>query len=93
MTDENDETDERLARLTRATEGVAPRANFNARAMAAVKAEHDGFGWWSDMPRIAWRVVPIAAVIATLTVVWTWHASSDAEDALVGSFDSMEVDW
>jgi len=86
-----DDVDARLARLTKATEKVAAHAQFADRVMIAVEAE--AVGWWSDIPRIARRAVPAFALVAALAVAWAVHGSREVDDALVGSFDAMEIEW
>jgi hypothetical protein len=89
---ERDEIDERLARLMAATEGVAPREGFAARVMGAVQSER-AVGLWAFLPRAAKRTVPFAAIAACAAIAWAVFATRDADDAVAGSLDTVEVEW
>ncbi len=93
MTDPED-MDARLARLAKATEGVAPRAGFSARVMGAVGAAKPAeTSWLADLPRTAWRLLPVAALAAVLGVTWAVHSAHTFDDALASSYDAVELDW
>ncbi len=95
MTDP-DPIEERLARLAKATEGVRPRADFTAEVMSAVRAEPKSpspSDWWSDVPFVARRLLPVAAIAAAVGIVWAVRTSSDVDTAFADSYDSMELEW
>ena len=95
MTDPRD-IDERLERLAKATENVRPRADFTDRVMRAALAQKSvpaPSDWWSDVPRVARRLLPVAALAAAVGVVWAVHSSSDVDTAFADSFDTVELEW
>ncbi|HSQ62269.1 MAG TPA: hypothetical protein VLM85_03615 [Polyangiaceae bacterium] len=95
MTDPR-EIDERLERLGKATEGVRPRAGFTAKVMSAALAQAPAArapDWWSDVPRVARRLLPLAAIAAAVGVVWAVRATSDVDAALADTYDTVELEW
>lgn len=95
MTDPR-EIDERLAKLGKATEGVRPRAGFTAKVMSAALAQPRAAtpaDWWSDVPRVARRLLPVAAIAAAVGIVWAVRATSDVDTALADTYDTMELEW
>ncbi len=106
-TREDTGTDERLSRLAKSTEDVRPRADFTARVMGAVAnenaaAQHPGQArsaslreppWWSDVPFVARRLLPVAAIAAAVGIVWAVRTSADVDTAFADSFDSVELEW
>jgi hypothetical protein len=92
--DQDQDIDARLARLTQATERVGPSAGFTDRVLGAVNAPSPSDeGWWSDLPRVSRRLVPVLTLVAAGAVVWAVHSARDVDDALGGSFDVMEIEW
>jgi hypothetical protein len=91
------EIDERLAKLGKATQGIRPRAGFTAKVMSAALAQPAaaprGADWWSDVPRVARRLLPVAAIAAAVGIVWAVRATSDVDTALADSYDTMELEW
>lgn len=95
MTDPR-EIDERLAKLGKATQGVRPRPGFTAKVMSAALAQTPAAptsDWWSDVPRVARRLIPVAALAAALGVVWAVRATSDVDTALADTYDTVELEW
>ena len=95
MTDPRD-IDERLERLGRATQGVRPRPGFTAKVMSAALAQAPAArtsDWWSDVPRVARRLLPVAAIAAAVGVVWAVRATSDVDTALADTYDTVELEW
>jgi hypothetical protein len=84
---------DRLARLARATDHVGPSAGFSDRVLAAVNAEPAEQGFWVDLPRASRRLVPVLALVAAAAVTLAIRSARDVDDALVGSFDAMEIEW
>ncbi len=89
------DVDERLARLAKSTDNVRPRADFTARVMSAVSAEkaRPASDWWSDVPYVARRLLPVAAIAAAVGIVWAVRTSNDVDTAFADSYDSMELEW
>ena len=83
--------DENLVRLTHATGRVAPSAGFTDRVMAAVLAQD--VGWWTSLPRVAVRVLPVLAVAAVIALVLVWRSTRDLDDAVTTSVDAVEIEW
>ncbi len=96
MTDPRD-IDERLAKLGKATQGVRPRPGFTAKVMSAALAQAPAAArtpdWWSDVPRVARRLIPVAAIAAAVGVVWAVRATSDVDTALADTYDTVELEW
>jgi hypothetical protein len=88
---EQDPIEARLERLARATEGVTARPDFTARVIS--RLPRNPVGWWSDLPKIARRVVPVAALVAAASVAWAVRSSFDADEALTDSYDVTEIEW
>ncbi len=89
---DQEDIDARLARLAQATERVGPSAGFADRVLVAVSRAPDP-NWWSDLPRVSRRLLPVLTLVAAGAVVWAIHSARDVDDALVGSFDVMEIEW
>jgi hypothetical protein len=90
VTDRED-TEQRLERLRSATLGVAPRAEFTARVMRGVSGE---VGWWSDLPRAARRLVPVAVLAAAVATGLAILSSNAFDDALSSTDDNgVEIEW
>lgn len=90
------EIEERLGRLAKATENVRPRADFTAKVMGAVNAEKTKpapSDWWSDVPFVARRLLPVAAIAAAVGIAWAVRTSGDVDTAFANSYDSMELEW
>ncbi len=83
--------DDRLERLAKETASVAPRRDFADSVMLAVDATN--VGWWTDVPRVARRLIPALALVAAFAVAWAVRSTRDVDDALVGSFDGLEIEW
>jgi hypothetical protein len=90
--DREEDDGARLERLGRATDAVRPSAGFNRRVMAAIEAEQPAF-WLADLPRLARRFVPVAALAAACAVVWAVQSDSALEDAMATSADAVELEW
>ena len=58
---EHDDVDARLEKLTRATERIGPRANFSTRVLRATAGEAPEASWWSELPKVGFRLLPVAA--------------------------------
>jgi hypothetical protein len=95
MTHLDEDIDARLSRLAQATERVGPSARFTDRVLAAVDSAPSGLreDWWSELPRVSRRLVPVLTLVAAGAVVWAVHSARAVDDALVGSFDAMEIEW
>jgi hypothetical protein len=92
VTDRED-TEQRLDRLRRATEGAGPRADFTARVMRRISAEKIE-GWWSDLPRAARRLVPVAVLAAAVATVMAIRSTAAFDDALSSTDDNgVEIEW
>ena len=88
---ENDE--QRLDRLRRATEQVGPRADFTARVMRGISAGRIE-GWWTDLPRAARRLVPVAVLAAAVATALAVLSTGTFDDALSGTDDNgVEIEW
>lgn len=89
--------DARLARLAEATTRVRPRADFTARVLAATANAPTGSarkpGFWDDLPRIARRLVPVAALAALVGVAWGVTNDDAVDDALAGTYGATELEW
>jgi len=82
--------DERLDRLARATERIMPRAGFVDAVMSAVaEAEY----WWTGLPRVARRVLPVLAIAAVVALVLAYRSTRDLDDAATSSVSSVEIEW
>jgi hypothetical protein len=92
MTHPDDDIDARLARLARATERARPSAGFTDRVLAGIDGA-PGKDWRSELPRVSRRLVPVLTLVAAGAVVWAVHSARAVDDALVGSFDAMEIEW
>ena len=93
MTD-HDDIDARLEKLTRATERIAPRADFSARVMRATADRAPEVSWWSELPKAGFRLLPVAALMAALCVTWAATNAGAVDDDLAGSGDDVtELAW
>lgn len=83
------DVDLRLEGLAHRTAGVKPRADFQARVMAAIHDEDapvsTGFGLstW----RLGWRVLPVAMLVASAAVLLAVRSATFYDDALIGAYD------
>lgn len=92
---EHDDIDARLEALTRATAKVGPRADFSARVLRATVGQTKEVSWWGELPKVGFRLVPVAALMAVLGITWAVTNASLVDDALAGSTtdDVTEVEW
>ena len=88
-----DERLERLERLARATANVGPTPGFTERVMAAVQNVSQTVEWWTGLPRVAVRVLPVLAVAAVVALVLVWRSSRDLDDAVTTSVNAVEIEW
>ncbi len=82
-----------LRRLGQKTDGLAPRADFNARVMSAI-ANDVQKSTRSDFAKPARHVIPFAALLAALSLVWAVRSESVLDDTLAGDTDvTVELEW
>lgn len=94
----NDEViDQKLEELAHRTAGVRPRADFQARVMAAIHDEPTptSSGLVSGTGRLGWRVLPLAALAACAALLLAVHSESVYDDTLVSTYDesNLELGW
>jgi hypothetical protein len=96
MSDQED-TDARLARLRRETDPIRPRGDFAARVAGAIARESAYGGrradWNGDLLRSARRLVPVAAVVAALGVVWAAQSERAWDKALAAGTMELDAEW
>jgi hypothetical protein len=90
---DRDDIDARLERLARATENVAPRADFAARVARALEREEPG-GVLLELGKPARRILPALALAAAVSLVWAVETDRSLDDEL--SFyddEAVELEW
>ncbi len=87
MTDLED-IDRRLARLRGATEALHASSGFSARVMEALAAEAAP-GFWEQAWLSSRRLLPVAAIAATLAVGWAVQVDRSVDDELANSYASV----
>jgi hypothetical protein len=91
--DQDENIDVRLERLARATEGIRPRPDFNARLGRALQAEQRG-GLLLELHRPARRILPALALAAAVSLVWAVESDQAFDDALsVYADETVELEW
>lgn len=92
MTDQED-IELRLARLSASTEALRPRPGFSVNVMAAIDAaERSTTGFFETAWLSARRLVPVAAIAATMAVVWAVQVDGTVDDELATTYASMGIE-
>jgi hypothetical protein len=92
---DNEDIDARLARLRHATRKVRPRRDFTQRVLAVTVSVNEPpiAVFLQDLPRIARRLVPLAALVAALGIAWGFTNDDAVDEALAGSYSATELEW
>lgn len=88
---EEAEVDEKLAALAKASERVRPTLDFTDRVMSSVADAPSG--WPLQVARAARSLVPIAAALAMLAVIWAVESEESTEAALAAQYGDVEEQW
>ncbi len=86
----DEDIDARLARLTSTTEGLGPRAGFSSRVMASINEESSVTLLSLSAP--ARRFFPLGVLAACLAMVWAMSVTSQVDEALAASDDTV-LSW
>jgi hypothetical protein len=93
MIDETTDAEVRLSQLAALTESIGPRPDFTAQVMARIAAERAS--WLRLIPSLWHRVLPVAALLATITAAWAYKNAHDAQAQLavtIDADDGAEID-
>jgi hypothetical protein len=85
-------SDARLERLREATSGVGPRPDLAARVAAMIERETAAGDWGSDLSCAARRLVPLAALVAAVCLVWAARSERAWDAALIAAVEA-DAGW
>jgi len=87
---EPEKTDRRLSELGQRTAPLGARAGFAQAVMRRLDAE---LGWRIEVVRSAWRLLPVAMLLAVLGLAWAASSSKSSNAQLAGADIESELEW
>ncbi|MFO0679475.1 MAG: hypothetical protein U0169_23315 [Polyangiaceae bacterium] len=89
----HDDIETKLAELGARTANLKPRAGFEAKVLAAIRSEAKPVPR-NDLLRPARFVLPFAAALAAISVIWAVQSDGLVDDAYADFDDvSVELEW
>ncbi len=92
MTDRDQDIEARLTRLARSTEAVVPSEWFTDRVMVAIDSKREP-EWNSTIVRMSRVALPVAALAASIALMWAVASEHTWEEALAVSSGQTELEW
>jgi hypothetical protein len=90
VSEPQDNVDARLKELGTATDTIRARAGFADLVMNSIQREPI---WPSELLRSARRLLPVAALAAVLSLVWSKVSTDSANEVLAASDEIVEIEW